>query len=223
MSLDLDNVIFIGRTYDEYIDMFNLENLDNKKVLDFPAGACSFSAKNNSYAADILYDQSYENLEIVGKKSINLIYKNIDWINNTCTLSYYGDIFEHRREREEALSGFLKDYNKQRYSKQTLPNSTFKDKEFDLLLSAHFLFTYDDRFDYEFHKKSVFEMLRISKELRIFPLVDMNNSNLDKSRNFSPYLYRLLEELEDSGYICKIEKSNYEFQLDAGYFLKINS
>ena len=223
MSLDLDNVIFIGRTYDEYIDMFNLHNLKNKKVLDFPAGACSFSSQNNSYAADILYDQDKEDLEIVGKKSINLIYKNIDWINSTCTLSYYKDIFKHKAQREEALNDFLKDYSKERYSKQTLPNSTFKDKEFDLLLSAHFLFTYDDRFSYEFHKKSVFEMLRVSKEVRIFPLVDMNNSNLGKQRNFSPYLYRLLEELEDYGYSYSIEKSNYEFQLDAGYFLKINS
>lgn len=45
-KLSIDRIIFIGRTYEEYLSMFNLkvEELKNKKVLDCPAGACSFAA-----------------------------------------------------------------------------------------------------------------------------------------------------------------------------------
>ncbi|SFG62183.1 hypothetical protein SAMN05216353_1657 [Halobacillus alkaliphilus] len=45
-KLDLEKVIFIGRTYEEYMDMYLLseEDLKGKKVLDCPSGACSFPA-----------------------------------------------------------------------------------------------------------------------------------------------------------------------------------
>ena len=38
-ELDINRVVFIGRTFDEYMKMFNLslESLKNKKVLDCPA------------------------------------------------------------------------------------------------------------------------------------------------------------------------------------------
>ncbi len=45
-KLDLERIIFIGRTYEEYMDMFSLseEELKGKKILDCPAGTCSFTA-----------------------------------------------------------------------------------------------------------------------------------------------------------------------------------
>ncbi len=42
----VNRVVSIGRTFDEYMKMFNLslESLKDKKVLDRSAGACSFTA-----------------------------------------------------------------------------------------------------------------------------------------------------------------------------------
>ncbi len=39
-KLDLERIIFIGRTYQEYMDMFLLseKELQGKKILDCPAG-----------------------------------------------------------------------------------------------------------------------------------------------------------------------------------------
>ena len=61
-ELDINRVVFIGRTFDEYMKMFNLslESLKDKKVLDCPAGACSFTAIArqkgiDSTSADIVY------------------------------------------------------------------------------------------------------------------------------------------------------------------------
>lgn len=64
-TLNLDRVVFIGRTFYEYMRMFNLEpsQLLELKVLDCPSGASSFVAEAyNEYnikkviGCDILYD-----------------------------------------------------------------------------------------------------------------------------------------------------------------------
>lgn len=48
-KLDLERIVFIGRTFEEYLDMFSLseEELQGKKILDCPAGACSFTSIGN--------------------------------------------------------------------------------------------------------------------------------------------------------------------------------
>ncbi|RIN31097.1 SAM-dependent methyltransferase, partial [Staphylococcus succinus] len=61
-KLEIERIIFIGRTYKEYLNMFDLSlpELERKKILDCPAGACSFSAIGrqkglNIEACDIAY------------------------------------------------------------------------------------------------------------------------------------------------------------------------
>lgn len=48
-KLDLERIVFIGRTYEEYIRMFDLleSDLIGQRILDCPAGACSFTAIAN--------------------------------------------------------------------------------------------------------------------------------------------------------------------------------
>ncbi|MDN4074971.1 hypothetical protein [Fictibacillus terranigra] len=48
-KLDLERIVFIGRTFEEYLDMFSLsvEALKGKKIFDCTAGACSFTAVGN--------------------------------------------------------------------------------------------------------------------------------------------------------------------------------
>ncbi|WP_247600280.1 hypothetical protein [Priestia flexa] len=58
----------------------------------------------------------------------------------------------------------------------------FKDAEFDVLLSVHFLFMYSDRLDYQFHIATVNELLRImQKEIRLFPLVNLEGKRYEYS------------------------------------------
>ena len=70
-KLDLERIIFIGRTYEEYMDMFSLSKgeLQGKKILDCPAGACSFTAIGNKSglnvtACDIAYYHSAEDRRV---------------------------------------------------------------------------------------------------------------------------------------------------------------
>jgi hypothetical protein len=54
LKLDINRIVFIGRTFEEYIKMFDLspENLENMKVLDCAGGACSFTAHANKLGID---------------------------------------------------------------------------------------------------------------------------------------------------------------------------
>ncbi len=48
----------------------------------------------------------------------------------------------------------------------------FDDDEFDLTLVSYLLFACQDRFDYEFHRDSIFEIMRVTRdEARIYPTV----------------------------------------------------
>jgi len=96
-----------------------------------------------------------------------------------------------------------------------LPNLPFEDKKFDLALSSHFLFLYSEHLDFEFHLNSILEMLRVSQEARIFPIVGLDN-------NYSPHLKNVIVSLEQRGYKSEILKTDYEFQKGANEMLKVS-
>lgn len=228
MSLQLDTIIITGRTYGEYCAFFNLrpEDLKGKKVLDCPGGASSFTsyAKKDGIdakAADIIYGLEKTELKRIGERSIETIYRDTGWMQGH-NYTFYESVVNHRRFREKALREFLKDYNCHDYIKAELPHLPFTDKAFDLVLSSHLLFVYDDRLDLAFHLAALREMLRIGEEVRVFPLVDFNNSREGKEKNFSPLLYAVLDALEKE---CEAEivKVGFEFQRGAGYMLRLRN
>lgn len=221
MSLQLENILVTGRTYEEYMAFF--EDLKGKKVLDCPSGASSFVKEANEKGAeasgvDLIYAFAAREIRDQGRKTIEKIYEDISWMDGF-SFGFYGSIENHRKQREEALESFCKDFNCENYIHGELPKLDYEDGSFDLVLSSHLLFTYDDRFSYQFHKDSILEMLRVGKEVRLFPLVDFKNSRVGEERNFSPFVYRFLEDLK--GYNCEIIKVDFEFQPGAGYMLKI--
>ena len=55
----------------------------------------------------------------------------------------------------------------------SLPRLPFPGGRFDLVLSSHFLFTYADRLDLEFHRAALRELHRVARrEVRVFPLLE---------------------------------------------------
>jgi ubiquinone/menaquinone biosynthesis C-methylase UbiE len=114
------------------------------------------------------------------------------------------------------LESFCSDYNTADYWFAELPKLPYRDDSFDLVLSSHLLFVYDDRLDEAFHEASIIEMLRVSKEVRIFPLVDYKNSRMNEKENLSPLVYKIATKF--GGEIVKID---FEFQSGAGYMLRI--
>ena len=84
------------------------------------------------------------------------------------------------------------------------------------LLSSHLLFVYDDRLDLDFHIVAVAEMLRVAKEVRIFPLVDYKNSRSSELQNLSPLVEPVRERF--GGEIVPV---GFEFQPGADAMLRI--
>lgn len=223
-KLDLDRIVFIGRTFDEYLNMFSLtkEELQGKKILDCPAGACSFTSVANKLdvdvtACDIAYNHSVENLKDKGLKDIEHAMEHLQKVQNNYNWNYFKDIEGLRRHRLSALEDCTNDMRKssERYIPVTLPSLPFRNEEFNFVLSAHFLFMYADRLDYQFHIETLNELLRITnEEVRIFPLVDLEGKKYE-------HLDTLIRDLTEKGYTVEEVKVPYEFQINANSMLKI--
>lgn len=223
-KLDLERIVFIGRTYQEYMDMFSLSNeeLQGKKILDCPAGACSFTAVGNRSglditACDIAYFHASEDLKNKGQMDIEHAMEHMEKAKRNYKWDYFNDIEGLKKHRLSALRECSQDMKKssERYIPVTLPSLPFKNDEFDILLSAHFLFTYADRLDFDFHIETLNELLRVTKEeTRIFPLVDL-------AGNRYTYLDETISYLTANGCTTEEVKVAYEFQTNANAMLKI--
>lgn len=224
--LDIDRVAFIGRTYDEYMRMFALEEplLKQGPVLDCPAGAASFAAEAvqsgfDILACDILYDLPRKELIAKGERDIRLIYDKIGEVPHLYVWDYYKNRDDLISMRKKALALFAEDLKggiaQGRYVKASLPRLPFADGTFSLVLSGHFLFLYGDMLDLDFHKACLTELMRVSSgEVRIFPL-----SELD----LRPYrhLDEILSFLASEGVDTEIVKVPFEFQRGANRMLRM--
>jgi ubiquinone/menaquinone biosynthesis C-methylase UbiE len=134
---------------------------------------------------------------------------------------YYGSIERHRAGRERSLGLFLKDYScpdsKARYHSGSLPELPFREGSFSLVLCSHFLFLYEEQFDYAFHLAALKELLRICKkggEARIYPLL-----------NFRTELYgrlpELMRALEEEGAAVTLLDTKLPFIPNSKQFLQI--
>ncbi len=224
MNIQYKSVVPWGRSYDEYIHMFNLTESDLKKnILGCGDGPASFNFEltqkgGNVISIDPIYQMSKNEI----KKRIDETYQDV--INQTkLNLEKFNwtnikSIEELAKIRLDSMNKFLDDFElgllQKRYIFAELPELPFSDNQFDLSLSSHFLFLYSDNLSFDFHLKSIKEMLRVSKEARIFPILDLNSK-------VSPYVEKIQMELDKEGIHLEIVKVNYEFQKGASQMLKI--
>src|SRR5207245_7356754 len=82
------------------------------------------------------------------------------------------------RCRLAAMRRFLADFRAGkaagRYVTASLPHVPFADGQFDLALVSHLLFLYSEQLDLGFHRAAVEELLRVAREVRIFPLLALS-------------------------------------------------
>jgi hypothetical protein len=122
------------------------------------------------------------------------------------------------RLRMSAMEVFLADFDagKQagRYIPGELPSLPFANGEFDIALSSHFLFLYSAHLSAEFHLQALQEMLRVSHEVRVFPLLTLDGAA-------SPYLRFVNEHLANQGFGVEVKRVPYEFQRGGNEMLVI--
>ena len=223
MAFELKNVVPWGRNLDEYTKMFNLTESDkNKKIISFGDGPASFNfemtSKGKSVTSlDPIYQFTPMELKLRISETKDTVMKQVRENQNNFLWTLIKTPDEMETVRMNAMSNFIDDFKEgkeqKRYIYHELPNKTdFAEQSFDLGLSSHFLILYS-QLGLEFHIKSIDEMLRICKEIRIFPLLNLNAQK-------SEMIDGIVEHYK-SDYSLEIVKVDYEFQKNGNEMLII--
>jgi len=225
--MELSKVVPWGRSLSEYKEMFSLSENDLKKnILGCGDGPACFNAElskigDNVVSVDPIYrfntkeirsriNEVYPQImDQVAKNSDDFVWKNI------ANVEALGQV------RMNAMQMFLGDYEQGkksgRYLNASLPTLPFEDREFELALCSHYLFLYSDHVNKDQHIKSMKELCRVAREVRIYPLLSINNNET------SLHLEAVISELKESGFKVSLVPVAYEFQKGATEMLVVKS
>jgi len=224
-GLQLDHVVLLGRTFEEYRRYFLLEphQLIGKRVLDVAAGVSSFCAEANELgievtAFDPIYSASMEEISARSRADLQSVHQSIGLVP-TYRWDFYRNPDYMRALRERASAIFFSDFklHPQRYVAGRLPLLPFANGEFDLALVSYLLFAYQDRLDYKFHRDSILEIMRVTRgEARIYPTVTFEGQ-------LSVYLPRLRADPALRRFAFAEIKTDFEFLVNSNSYLRVTS
>lgn len=224
MAFLLKNVVPWGRRLSEYQDMFHLtdEEISTKRIVSFGDGPASFNAEGTKLGGHILsLDPIYQfsKQELTGRleETRGIVMEQMRQNQDHYRWDKIKSLEELEQVRLSAIQMFLSDFeqglSERRYLYHELPERTgFEDNCFDLGLSSHFLLLYTS-LGLEFHIRSIEEMLRICKEIRIFPLVNLDAEKTQITQEVIDYF--------QAQYEVQIKPVGYEFQKGADKMLVI--
>ena len=166
--------------------MYALQESDlvGRRVLDCPGGPDALVADGLKRGLDIrAIDPQYVDepdvLEARGHEDITRTMEQWQADSENAWTQEMADDFQ--RLKLVALEQFTAAYreHRERFIPGMLPDLPFEDDSFDLVLSGNFLFAYasvergglmaTDEFGLDFHMESVRELVRVGREVRMFP------------------------------------------------------
>ena len=222
----LNQVVPWGRSYDEYQRMFALTEADLQlRILgcaDGPAGFNALATRRgtNVVSVDPIYQwsalQIQERIAATFDEILDQTRRNSgEFVWDTMrSVERLGEV------RMAAMQEFLEDFEQGkaegRYVEAELPALPLPDDSFDLTLCSHFLFLYSEQLGERFHQEAICEMCRVSREIRIFPLLALGAKP-------SPYVGGVLEHLRAEGHHAAIETVPYEFQRGGNRMMRIRT
>ncbi|NER82531.1 MAG: SAM-dependent methyltransferase [Leptolyngbya sp. SIO1D8] len=222
--MKLDTVVPWGRTLEEYRRMFNLSETDlGKKILGCGDGPASFNVEMTELghpvtSVDPIYQFSSEQIEHRVRATYDSIISQVKQNAHCYVWQYFRDADELGQARLTAMKKFLLDYEagkaSGRYLAQSLPRLDLADNAYDLSICSHLLFLYSEQLSLDFHVASISELLRVSSEVRIFPLLQLNCKP-------STYLDKVIQTFSRQEFIVNIETIGYEFQKSGNQMLVI--
>lgn len=224
MVMQLTEVVPFGRSLDEYIQMFNLTSEDlGKSILGIADGPASFNAEGTRLgyritSVDPLYWFTAAQIQQRFNAVVDHIIQQVENTPENWVWKYHQSPKGLRQNRETALQLFCEDFEEgkleNRYWIGELPDLSNLTQTYDLGICSHFLFLYSAHLDENFHMRSILELLRICKEVRIFPLLTL-------MQEISSYLQPVMENLTEKGYTCEIKTVDYELQRGGNQMLRI--
>ena len=91
----------------------------------------------------------------------------------------------------------------------------FANGEFDLTLVSYLLFAYQDRFDYEFHRDSILEIMRVTRgEARVYPTVTFEAQP-------SEYIPRLESDPALQAFEFREIETGFESLVNSNFYLSV--
>jgi SAM-dependent methyltransferase len=204
-----------GRDAAEYEAFFALRGLGvGVRILDCGAGPSSFTTEMaargwTAVAVDPLYRHAASTIERRVAEAGRVMLDGLMAARERFLWHLYGSPEALVARRLATMRRFLCDLEAGRpdgrYVAAALPQLPFADGSFDLVLCSHLLFLYDHRYDAAFHAAAILEMLRVGRELRVFPLLDLSGRP-------SALLAGVMQGLRDRGLRVEVERVGYEFQ-----------
>ena len=223
-GLVLDKVVLLGRTLEEYRRYFalDLEALRGKAILDVASGVSSFCAEARRAglhvtAFDAIYELPPDEIQRRCEADLDHVVDAVKDLK-TYRWDFYVSPDNLRHYRERAYRAFLADYRTDAdkcYVPGRLPRLPFADGQFDLTLVSYLLFVYEDQLDYEFHKRSLLEIMRVTRnEARFYPVVTFEARR-------SSYLDRLRADRELNHLEFEEMQTDFEFLLNSNWYLRV--
>jgi SAM-dependent methyltransferase len=213
--MQLDEVVPWGRSFSEYCRMFALSEADlGRRVLGCGDGPASFNAEATALGHDVIscdpiYAFSGEEI----RQRVEACYGTVVELARQNAHRFVWEEFANAdalgRARLAAMERFLGDLEaggaRGRYVATSLPRLPFGDRQFDLCVCSHFLFLYAKQLDLMFHLAAVREMLRVAREVQIFPLLDLEG-------RASAHVVPVRDALLAGGWDVNVVRVAYEFQ-----------
>jgi hypothetical protein len=214
-TIELSEVIPWGRSFDEYRRMFCLTDGDLAgRILGCADGPASFNAEATALdhrvvSCDPIYAFSAGEIERRGEQCYDTVISQVKKNPAGFVWGYFRDPDHLGECRLAAMRRFLADFDqgkqKGRYVAASLPTLPFVDSQFSLALVSHFLFLYSQQLDVDFHIAALAELLRVAREVRVFPLLGLD-------REWSPHIGPVREHLTRAGFEVHVSAVEYEFQ-----------
>ena len=175
MDFHYKNIVPWGRSFDEYLDMFNLSEEDlTRDIVGVGDGPASFNVRMFQRGTPIVsVDPIYRCSEAELRQRIQETYEDViaqaRLNQDKFVWTKFSSVDELAEIRMQAMDEFCRDFEsgkqQERYIDASLPNLPFPDKRFDLVLSSHFLFLYSANLN-------LTARIASQTEVRIFPIVD---------------------------------------------------
>lgn len=224
MMVALDRVVTWGRSFDEYVAMFALSEQDlQRPVLGCGDGPSSFAAEltargGTAVSVDPIYRFTADEIQRRIMEAYPLVLEQARSKAHLFVWDSIPSVEALGRVRMAAMNRFITDYSARRsqggYVAAELPNLPFSSGSFGLAVCSHLLFLYSGQFDESFHVRSIAEMCRVAREVRVFPLLALNAKH-------SAHLRPVTQRLQELDYDVRIENVPYEFQKGGNEMLRI--
>jgi len=213
-----------GRSMDEYVRMFALSDADRGKfILGCGDGPASFNAEwraggGRVVSVDPVYQYTADAIASRIDEARDLVVANTLTNMDAYVWDEMGSVERLVEIRMQAMSRFLKDFGAggNPYAAAQLPDLPFGDRQFDLALCSHFLFTYSDLVSTDKHIAFLKETARVAAEVRVFPILDMDGGP-------SPHVDPVIAALSELGMAATIENVPYEYQKGGNQMLRVKT